>query len=73
MHRRFLICVTAASSLVLAACDVDRVRTMCPPLKSYPRATLQRLADAYPTLPPEARSLINDYRLLRRECQELLK
>jgi hypothetical protein len=52
---------------------MERAKTMCPALKSYSRAQLARLADEFAALPPDVRGLINDYRLLRKECEAISK
>jgi hypothetical protein len=57
----------------MSGCDLDRAKTMCPALKSYSRAQLARLADEFAALPADVRGLINDYRLLRRECEAIAK
>jgi hypothetical protein len=73
MLKRSLICATALFSLALAGCDMERAKTMCPALKTYSRAQLARLADEFAALPTDVRGLINDYRLLRKECEAISK
>ncbi|MCW2276403.1 hypothetical protein GJ654_18930 [Rhodoblastus acidophilus] len=71
MSKRFLICATALSSLALAGCDLERVKPMCPQLKTYSRAQLNAVADAYPGLSSDVRAMIRDYRLVRRQIKAI--
>lgn len=73
MNRRFSLCAMALFSLSLAGCDLERVKTMCPKLKTYSRAQLSAVADTYPGLSADVRAMIRDYGLLRRQCDAISK
>ena len=66
------ICLLAGFSLALAGCNSTQ-RAFCPALKNHSAADMQRLAAEFSQLPAEARAMIADYALLRRECRAISK
>lgn len=71
MSRPLKIFVAAIFSLLLlSGCDPTMV---CPKLKHYSAAQLQKFAAEYAKLPVEAQNMISDYRLLRKQCAALEK
>jgi len=64
------ICLLASFSLALAGCNSTQ-RVYCPALKNDSAADMKKLAAEFSRLPAEARAMIDDYALLRRECRAI--
>ena len=69
MSRLKLILMLVSFSL-LAGCEPEMV---CPVLKQYTEKEVLELARVYSKLPLSAQNVISDYRLMRKQCDELEK
>lgn len=65
MRKLWIASILAASSL--SGCQT--IQPKCPPLHAYSPAEQKHLAGEFGALPPDVRSAMNDYLLLRDECR----
>jgi hypothetical protein len=66
------ICLLASFSFAVAGCNSTQ-RAYCPALKNYSAADMKKLATEFSRLPAEARAMVDDYALMRRECRAIVK
>ncbi len=66
------ICLLASFSFAVAGCNSTQ-RAYCPALKNYSAADMEKLATEFSRLPAEARAMVDDYALMRRECRAIAK
>ena len=70
MRTRWKLLSAILFSLALAGCVPD-VKTVCPVVKKYTHAELQKMAAAYPGLPAIAKTFIRDYGMWREICRKI--
>ena len=66
------ICLLASFSFAVAGCNSTQ-RVNCPALKNYSVADMKKLAAEFSRLSAEARAMVDDYALMRRECRAIAK
>lgn len=71
--KRLRLILTLVSFSAVGQCSLEQLRYACPQLKHYTQVQVQELAKSYRGLPENVKSVISDYRLLRRQCEELEK